>query len=115
MLINRSKVKKEALRLSTELRAGKFHRVSASFFEDVEGLVKEQATALALSLAAPAPKLLNRQLITRTMADAREKSGMAAQPPRVADFERLEQVVADAIRAKVHAHPSIGVTLQGNR
>lgn len=100
-VINRSAVKKYALTVSRERRAGKFTRVSEAFLDNVEAQV-EAAIRQIMSLNPDAEKPVepddDREFIT----------GAALEKIRPRLNDRAKQIISGAVRR----HPSVGTTLK---
>lgn len=99
-LINRSAVKKYALKVSAEKRAGKFERVSEDFIQSVEAdldsAIRQFAIADTSEMADPetgADWFITGQALKKTE-------------------ERLNMLARVIIHRKVMRHPSIGKTLK---
>jgi hypothetical protein len=99
-VINRSAVKKFALKVSRERRANKFDRVGTDFFENIEAQVEAVIRSIAIHI--PDGQLEpddDREFIT----------GAAMEKLR----QRLNQRAKSIVQGSVIRHPSIGKTLKG--
>lgn len=98
-LINRSAVKKYALEVSKQKRAGKFTRVSSDFLNDIEAALDSAIRGIdsgsysATIVPAPGTKFM---------------TGKAAAKAAI----RLDILATKIIDSKVMRHPSLGVTLK---
>lgn len=97
-LITRSKVKRYALKVSKERRAGKFTRVSEAFLQSVETDLDSAIRQLVIADLSEVPSCEEVGLVT----------GGAVAKSR----ERLELLARLITYRKVMRHPSVGTTLQ---
>jgi hypothetical protein len=100
MKINRSAVKRYALRCSELLRAEKFTRVGEGFLQSVEVDVETHIRQLSGAPPERMPMLDNGETFTN----------WAEIEPALK--ERMELLVRSLIVRKVLRHPSLGCTLQ---
>lgn len=95
-VLNRSSVKKYALKVSTERRAGKFTRVGEEFFLRCEAHLESEIRSLSYGTTAPpAPGVSFITKVARAKAE-----------------EKLEDLAMRIIYSEVMQHPSLGVTLK---
>ena len=98
-LICRSRVKKYALKVSRERRAGKFTRVSEDFLSSVEVDLDSAIRQLVIADLSEVPSL------------ADDKSLVTGEALRKASL-RLNTLAQLLIYRKVHRHPTLGTTLK---
>lgn len=100
-VINRSAVKAYALKVSKDLKCGKFTRVGECFLDQVEAEVESAIRGLSLSSSsaweAPKPED-DRTFVTGAAVDKL--------------MEKLHEKAKNIIAGKVMRHPSIGCTLK---
>lgn len=98
-LINRSSVKKYALEVSKQRRAGKFTRVSADFLDDIEAAIDSAIRGIDSGsygeTVVPEP---GTKFVT----------GKAAAKAAI----KLDMLAMKIIGSKVMRHPSLGITLK---
>lgn len=98
-LICRSRVKKYALKVSKERRAGKFTRVSEEFLLAVETDLDSAIRQLVIADLSELPSLPDdKDLVT----------GEALRKAKL----RLNTLAQLIIYRKVHRHPTLGITLK---
>lgn len=98
-LICRSRVKKYALKVSKERRAGKFTRVSEDFLRSVEIDLDSAIRQLVIADLSEVPSLPDdKALVT---GEALRKASL-----------RLNTLAQLIIYRKVHRHPTLGSTLK---
>lgn len=98
-LISRSRVKKYALKVSRERRAGKFTRVSEEFLLSVETDLDSAIRQIVIGDLSEVPALLD------------DKSFITGEALRKASL-RLNTLTQLIIFRKVHRHPTLGTTLK---
>lgn len=99
-IINRSAVKKYALKVSAEKRAGKFNRVSEEFLTQVEADLDASIRQLALSEYSDMVK-----------PDEGAMWFITGQATHKAE-ERLNMLARVIVHRKVMRHPTVGCTLK---
>jgi hypothetical protein len=98
-IINRSAVKKYALKVSAAKRAGKFTRVSEEFLTQVEADLDSGIRGIGM-MAYPTD-----------IVDSDEARFITGQAVKKAE-ERLNMLATVIIHRKVMRHPTIGCTLK---
>lgn len=99
-LINRSAVKKFALKVSAEKRAGKFTRVSEEFLTQVEA-----------DLDSSIRQLNNADMSEMSIPD-NDASWFVTGHATAKAEERLNMLATSIIHRKVMRHPTVGCTLK---
>lgn len=112
--INRSNVKKVALKQSADSCNGRFTRVSGGFFDEIEELAVKLVKDTAKDLE-PTPKVLARAHVKALIEETRKDAGLPPVKVTAGTLEVLEMAIAGLVREKVKAHPLTGVTLMGPR
>lgn len=101
-LINRSAVKKHALKVSGSCRAGKFTRVSEEFIDNVESILDD---VIRQTLS----KMANTRFDSVPVDESSRRLLTDAAREKVAS--RMEEVLLRIIQLRVESTPSCGVTL----
>jgi hypothetical protein len=99
-ILNRSAVKKFALKVSREKRAGKFTRVSEEFLTSVEADLESSIRQIAIA-----------DMSEMAVPDADADWFITGQAVKNAE-ERLNMLARVIVSRKVQRHPSVGCTLK---
>lgn len=99
-IINRSAVKKYALKVSAEKRAGKFNRVSEEFLTQVEADLDSSIRALTLS-----------EYPDMVKPDEKANWFITGQALKKTE-ERMNMLARVIVYRKVMRHPTVGCTLK---